>query len=630
MFESDGTVSTSAPPLPAAADAEPRPPTLPKSPLKFVMHCVVGLRRMYLGVVLLEAINAGCTMLLPQALGRIVKGISKTDLRAPSMAELQQPLVWFMLLAIGELVATRLAGGLTLRIGPRQRQRVTRDLYAYLQHHSQRFLSDNFAGALAHRISETSSSVSSTLFMLLVEFWPVAIGMCVSMTLLSRANVWLASIVGLWSVIFVAISVRMAKRAQPIALAAAAARSETSGKVVDAVTNLSSTRLFARLGYERRYLDGFLRRELDAVSRSIGYSERVRWFQSSACTALKVAVLYVALQLWAAGRIDVGDFVMATSLSLLVIADVRGLSRRFLDFFENVGNIQNGVNTLLKAHEIVDLADARAERLSRGKLQFRDVHFAYLEGRPIFEGLNVTIPAGQHVGLVGFSGSGKSTFVQLLLRQYDVQEGEILIDDHDIKELQQASLHSQVGLIPQEPQLFHRSLLENIRYGRIDASDAEVFEAAKQAYAHDFIAAMQHGYASLVGERGVKLSGGQRQRVAIARVLLKGAHIVVLDEATSSLDSVTEQAIQETFNGALCGKTVLVIAHRLSTISRLDRILVMHEGRIIEDGNHEQLIALRGHYHRMWAMQSGGFLPNAADAAVAAAPPREVAGRPQG
>jgi ATP-binding cassette subfamily B protein len=220
---------------------------------------------------------------------------------------------------------------------------------------------------------------------------------------------------------------------------------------------------------------------------------------------------------------------------------------------------------------------------------------------------------------VGFSGSGKSTFVQLLLRQYELQQGQILIDDHDIKLLQQASLHTQVGLIPQEPQLFHRSLLENIRYGRIDASDAEVFEAAKQAHAHEFIALMQNGYASLVGERGVKLSGGQRQRVAIARVLLKGAPIVVLDEATSSLDSVTEQAIQETFSGVLRGKTVLVIAHRLSTIARLDRILVLHEGRIIEDGSHEQLLALGGHYHRMWTMQSGGFLPEAAPSHGAAA-----------
>jgi ATP-binding cassette subfamily B protein len=612
MFKSDApTARASAAEPGVASELGARPPELPTSPLKFVMHAVVGLRHMYIGLVVLEALNAACTMLLPQALGRIVTGIGKAGaVRSASIPELQRPLMWFFLLALGDLIATRLSGGLTLRLGPRQRQRVTRDLYAYLQHHSQRYLSDNFAGALAHRISETSSSVSSTLFMLLVEFWPVATGLCVSMTLLSRAHVMLAVMVGGWTVVFFAISVRMARRAQPFALAAAAARSETSGKVVDAVTNLASTRLFARLGYERRYLDGYLGRELTAVGRSIGYSERVRWFQSGATTLLKLAVLYYALQLWAANEIDVGDFVMATSLSLLVIADVRGLSRRFLDFFENIGNIQNGVNTLLKPHEIVDAASAREEQLALGKIEYRDVSFAYLEGRPIFTGLSVTIQAGQHVGLVGFSGSGKSTFVQLLLRQYDVQQGQIAIDGHDIKELQQASLHTQVGLIPQEPQLFHRSLLENIRYGRIDASDAEVFEAAKQAHAHDFISAMQQGYDSLVGERGVKLSGGQRQRVAIARVLLKGAPIIVLDEATSSLDSVTEQAIQETFGGVLRGKTVVVIAHRLSTIARLDRILVMHEGRIIEDGTHvEQLLALRGHYHRMWTMQSGGFLP---------------------
>ena len=613
MFNSDAPIARESAAEPAVASELARPPELPTSPLRFVLRAVMGLRLMYLGVVVLEGLSAACTMLLPQALGKIVSALGQAGVsRTAGLAAVQRPLFWFFLLAIADLVATRLSGGLTLRIGPRQRQRVTRDLYAYLQHHSQRYLSDNFAGALAHRISETSSSVSSTLFMLLVEFWPVATGLCVSMTLLSRAHTMLAVMVGCWTAVFFAISVRMAKRAQPFAVAAAAARSETSGKVVDAVTNLASTRLFARLGYERRYLDGFLGRELTAVGRSIGYSERVRWFQSGSTTLLKLAVLYYALQLWAAGDIDVGDFVMATSLSLLVIADVRGLSRRFLDFFENIGNIQNGVNTLLKPHEVVDAASARDEQLALGKIEDRDVHFAYLEGRPIFAGLSVTIQAGQHVGLVGFSGSGKSTFVQLLLRQYDVQRGQILIDGHDIKELQQSSLHSQVGLIPQEPQLFHRSLLENIRYGRIDASDEEVTEAAKLAHAHDFITAMQQGYGSLVGERGVKLSGGQRQRVAIARVLLKGAPIVVLDEATSSLDSVTEQAIQETFGGVLRGKTVLVIAHRLSTIARLDRILVMHEGQLIEDGTHEQLLALRGHYHRMWTMQSGGFLPDQA------------------
>jgi ATP-binding cassette subfamily B protein len=601
------------------------PPELPKTPLKFVRYCVVGLTHMYLGIVLLEAINAACTMFLPQALGRIVAGVSKAphaDVHTAS--SLQQPLLMFFLLACGELVATRLAGGLTLRVGPRQRQRVTRELYAYLQHHSQRYLTDNFAGALAHRISETSTSVSSTLFMSMVEFWPVAIGMIVSMSLLARAHVALALMVGAWSFVFVAISVWLAKRAQPFAVAAAAARSETSGRVVDAVTNLASTRLFARLGFERGYLDNYLGRELNAVTRSIGYSERVRWFQSSACTLLKVAVLYYALQLWATSRIDVGDFVMATSLSLLVISDVRGLSRRFLDFFENIGNIQNGVNTLLKPHEVVDAQGAHAPSLARGRVELRDVSFAYLEGRQIFSGLNVTINAGEHVGLVGYSGSGKTTLVQLLLRQYDLQGGQILIDGHDIKQITQASLHSQVGLIPQEPQLFHRSLLDNIRYGRIDATDEEVVEAAKLAHAHEFISAMPQGYASLVGERGVKLSGGQRQRVAIARVLLKGAPIVVLDEATSSLDSITEQAIQETFDGVLRGKTVAVIAHRLSTIARLDRILVMHEGAIIEDGSHEQLLARRGHYYRLWTMQSGGFLPDAADSTPVAQERRDL------
>ena len=359
-----------------------------------------------------------------------------------------------------------------------------------------------------------------------------------------------------------------------------------------------------------------LKRELKEVRKSNWYSERIRWFQFISAAVLKIGTLYYSLSLWSQGKIAAADFVVATSLSLLIISQARNLSKRFLEFFEHIGNVANGVNTIIQPHEIIDRDNAINHAITKGSIEFRQVHFSYSSEKTVFTNLSVTIQPGERVGLVGFSGSGKSSFVNLILRLFDPQSGQILIDGVDIKDMTQEALHSQISLIPQDPSLFHRTLLENILYGRLEASEAELIEAARKAYADDFIAQMTEGYDSLVGERGVKLSGGQRQRIAIpterfaiARVILKNAPILILDEATSSLDSITEKAIQDTLDSAMNGKTVIVVAHRLSTIAHLDRILVFDQGRIIEDGTHSKLLAKGGAYHRLWQMQAGGFLP---------------------
>jgi ATP-binding cassette subfamily B protein len=338
--------------------------------------------------------------------------------------------------------------------------------------------------------------------------------------------------------------------------------------------------------------------------------ERIRWFQFTAAAILKVGAVYYALKLWDAGLISVGAFTMSVGLALLIINDARNLTRRFLEFFENLGNVANGVKTIVQPHEIVDIPNALPIKITAGRVEFRNVCFRYEENQPVFENLSVVIEAGQRVGLVGFSGSGKSTFVGLMLRNFQPQSGEILIDGVDIQQVLQDSLHEQVSLIPQDPSLFHRSLKENIAYGRLHVSDVEIMAAAQMANADEFIQTMPLGYDSLVGERGVKLSGGQRQRIAIARVMLKDAPLLILDEATSSLDSVTEKTIQENLDRAMGKKTVIAIAHRLSTIAHLDRILVFDQGNIVEDGGHEQLLAQGGFYHRLWTMQAGGFLPD--------------------
>jgi len=587
----------------------PGAPALPATPFRFVAYFMAQFKGWYVAMIVLETINSTCGILIPYATGQIIKAVTTAHEQSLSLvAHLSGPLWLFIGLSVGEVVFSRAGGACQIYVGPRQRQTVTRAMYSYLQHHSHRFLSNDFAGALAHKISETSMGYSQTIWTLIFDFYPMVIVFGVAIFMLGRAHAGLAEFVAIWAVCFVSASFFLATRTRPFAVAAAAARSDTTGKVVDSVTNLTSTRLFARLGYEREYLNGQLKKELRAVMRSNSYSERVRWFQYSAAAVLKIGVLYYALQLWGRGEISVAEFVVASTTTLLIINEARNLSRRFLEFFEYIGNVSNGVNTIVKPHEIVDVPGAVAKTIERGRIEFRDVSFAYAVEQPIFQHLSVTIPAGQRVGLVGFSGSGKSTFVSLILRLYDPQGGQILIDGQDIHGMTQDSLHSQLSLIPQDPNLFHRSLMENIRYGRLEASDEEVVDAARKAHAHEFITKIKGQYASPVGERGVKLSGGQRQRIAIARVVVKNAPILILDEATSSLDSITEQAIQETLNDVMQGKTVIVVAHRLSTIAHLDRILVFDQGRIVEDGTHDELLARRGAYHQLWSRQAGGFV----------------------
>lgn len=286
------------------------------------------------------------------------------------------------------------------------------------------------------------------------------------------------------------------------------------------------------------------------------------------------------------------------------------ISYQFSQFARELGVIGNALSLLQRPHDIIDASNAYNTHFTHGEIRFEQVHFSYRDHRPIFSNLSVTIPAGQKIGLVGFSGSGKSTFVNLILRFYDLKSGRITIDQHDIAQIKQDCLRAQIAMIPQDPMLFHRSLMENIRYGRLDATDEEVIHAAKLAYCHDFIMELEEQYQSLVGERGVKLSGGQRQRIAIARAILKNAPVLILDEATSALDSVTEKQIQTSLQNLMKERTTIVIAHRLSTLAEMDRILVFNQGQIIEQGTQEELLNKDGHFSMLWKMQNGGFLPD--------------------
>jgi ATP-binding cassette subfamily B protein len=315
---------------------------------------------------------------------------------------------------------------------------------------------------------------------------------------------------------------------------------------------------------------------------------------------------------WQAGGLSSGDvaFVLSTTINLIYLLWRVGME--FPAVYREIGVCHQALALVQEPHGLVDAPGAVPLVVERGEIVFSDVYFQYHPGQNLFAGKNITIAAGQKVGLVGFSGSGKSTFVNLILRLYDLEGGAILIDGQDIAKATQDSVRAQIALIPQEPVLFHRSLRENIAYGREGASEAEIVAAAVAAHCHDFIMKTEHGYDSMVGERGVKLSGGQRQRIAIARAILKDAPILIFDEATSSLDSVTEAAIQDSLRAMMEKRTTVVIAHRLSTLMSMDRVLVFRDGVIVEDGGHAALLAQGGHYAQLWRMQVGGFLPEAA------------------
>ena len=563
-------------------------------------------------MVVLEAGQAGSQILLPSAIKDIIDTVTHLggDLEMNEVFSHIKGSIWaFVGLSLAVLFCSRGSGALLVYVGPALRRLTRYNLYSYLQYHSHRFFTSNFSGALSNRINEVSVGINHSLWTVMFDFWPVLITFSVSMVLLTQAHFELAAYLGTWIALYVTASFFLAMKARRYAKDFASARSRVSGKVVDSVTNISSTQMFSMRKYEREYLKGHLNFEVGKARKTFWFMEKMRWFQFIAALILQVGMMYMAITKWVQGFITIGEFTMVMSLSLLIINDARGLSRRFLEFFEYIGNISDGVDMMIQGHEIKDQESAIPLQVEEGRIVYKDVHFKYNKGKDVFKGLNVSISGGEKVGLVGFSGSGKSTFVSLMNRLYDVQGGKILIDGHDIFHVTQDSLREQISIIPQDPMLFHRSIIENIRYGRSSATDGEVIEAAEMAMAHEFIQELPEGYDSLVGERGIELSGGQRQRIAIARAMLKDAPILVLDEATSSLDSKTEKLIQRGLDSLMKGRTVVAISHRLSTITHMDRIFVFNQGRVIEQGSHEELVAMDGHYAMLWDMQTGGYLP---------------------
>jgi ATP-binding cassette subfamily B protein len=585
-------------------------PPLSRSPWRFALYFYLKSRNTLAAIFIFEAAQAACTILLPYAVKEIIDAVTLANQTgADIFTASENGLILFTLLNLGIVLFSRASGAMLVLTGPYLRAEIRKSLFSYLQHHSHRYFVSHFAGSLASRIAEVSMSSMHALWTITFDFYPLVIKSLVALIILFYASNELTLVLSLWLAVYIYVSYLLARRCRVYAQDFAEARSLVTGKVVDSVTNVMNAKMFARRQYEEDYLTDYLNHEVDHALRTYWYMEKLRWFQFTAAMVLMVAMVGYALKIWSEGNMTVGEFSMVAGLAIMLIEAARGLSRSFLEFFEYLGNISDGVSIFVQPHEIIDKPDAPVLQVTRGEIVFDDVTFIYHEGLQVFEHLQVTIEPKQQVGLVGFSGSGKSTFVNLVLRLFEVQGGAIRIDGQNILDVTQDSLRESVSMIPQDPQLFHRSLLENIRYGRLDATDDEVVDAAKKAHAHEFILQTEKQYESLVGERGVKLSGGQRQRIAIARAILKDSPILVLDEATSALDSVTEKKIQLGLDNLMKGRTVVVVAHRLSTIAHMDRILVFDQGKIIEDGSHQQLLQRGGHYAHLWNMQAGGFLP---------------------
>jgi ATP-binding cassette subfamily B multidrug efflux pump len=390
-------------------------------------------------------------------------------------------------------------------------------------------------------------------------------------------------------------------------------RSMLTGRIVDSYTNILTVKLFARARDE----DAYVRDAIDSHTRQFHVSLRLNTLFGFTLATLNALLVTgtggLALFLWTRGQVTVGTVAMALPLAWQIVNIAGWVAWQVTDIFENIGVVQEGMLTIARPITLADRADAPALAVTRGEILFDDVRFGYGRETGVIEGLTLKVAPGEKIGLIGRSGAGKSTLVNLLLRFFDLEDGRILIDGQDIAHVTQESLRAQISMVTQDTSLLHRSIRDNIRYGRPDASDAEIVAAAQLAHAHEFILELEdwrgrRGYDAHVGERGVKLSGGQRQRIAIARVILKNTPILVLDEATSALDSEVEGAIQQSLGTLMAGKTVIAIAHRLSTIARMDRLIVLDHGRVVEQGTHGDLLRLGGHYAALWRRQSGGFI----------------------
>ncbi len=525
-------------------------------------------------------------------------------------AALAKPIIFLVLFWLNTELWLRMQGIAMIYTLPRFRANIREQVYNYVKQHSHEYFANNFAGNIAKKIADLPNSCQSIVEVLSYSFIPTVIGVVIALVLMWLTQPIFAIILFVWFFLHIALTLFFMHRGNRKWEIHSESAAVLTGKIVDSFANILNVRLFARSDYESHYLKRFQQDEINKAKNAMWFIEIMRLCQGILGFLMMFAMIGALIYGWTRGWVTLGDFAQIGMQAFWLLGMVWYMSYQMTVFAREVGVITNSLSLITKGHDIVDVLDAKGLKVNRGEIRFENVSFSYRHKQSVFKNVSVTIYAGQKIGFVGFSGSGKTTFVNLILRFYDLNMGRILVDDQDIARIRQDSLRSQIAMIPQDPTLFHRSIMENIRYGRLEATDAEVREAAQLANCHEFIEKMPEKYNSLVGDRGVRLSGGQRQRIAIARAILKNAPILILDEATSALDSVTENLIQEGLQNVMRNRTTMVVAHRLSTLADMDRILVFDKGEIIEDGTQLELLNSGGHFAALWNMQTNGFLPD--------------------
>ncbi len=589
------------------------PAAMPRTFFAFMWACAAGVRPYILWMTLLTAAIGAFEALLFSMMGRLIDWMGASG-PAKFFVEQRTHLIWLAAILLGSPVIIALQAWLKYQaIAPSFPMRLRWIFHRRMLNQSLSFFQDEFAGRIAAKVMQTALAVRDTwttvadiLVYVVVYFITVA-------AVVAEFDWWLLVPFLGWILAYGVALVYYVPRLGKIATAQADARSMMTGRITDAYTNIATVKLFSHGQREADFARAAMQ-EFLVTAR--GQTRLVSGFEivNHAMSMLLIAAISgVAIWLWAGQRLGLGAVAASTALALRLNGISHWIMWELATLFENVGTVQDGIRTLSRGTAVRDREGAEPLRVTRGEIIFDHVRFHYGGEKRVIDGLSLAIRPGERIGLVGRSGAGKSTLVNLLLRFYDVEAGRIMIDGQDIAAATQESLRRQIGMVTQDTSLLHRSVRDNILYGLPEASDEAMLVAARRAKADEFIGSLtdahgRHGYDAHVGERGVKLSGGQRQRIAIARVMLKDAPILLLDEATSALDSEVEAAIQETLTLLMRSKTVVAIAHRLSTIVMMDRLIVLDEGRVIEEGSHETLLARNGLYARLWAHQSGGFL----------------------
>jgi len=598
--------------------AEPGEAMPPRGVWRFYWHYLRQVREILLAICVLGFFVALVEVALFDFLGRLVD-LAKEAPAAGFFAHHGHELAWMafvalvarpILLGLHDLMVNQaLVPGFTARVRWQQHRYVVRQSLAFFQ--------NDYAGRIANRIMQTGASLRESAVQIVDAIWYVAIYTGTALVLFAKADPWLMLPLALWLVGYVALMAFFVPRVKERSWQASQAKSHFMGRVVDGYTNIATLKLFPHAGREDAYVGESVAENADKVRAMTRMTTAMDFSITTLNGFLIVGTSAIGLWLWSRGSITVGAIALSTGL-VIRINNMSGWIMWVVNgIFEAIGTVQDGMTTIAQPREVQDRDDAKPLQVTRGEVQFEGIHFHYGKRGGVIAGLDLVVQPGERIGLVGPSGAGKSTLVNVLLRLYDLESGRILVDGQDIAHATQQSLRGQIGVVTQDTSLLHRSIRDNLLYGRPDASQAQIEAAVRNARADAFIDALvdgegRTGYDAQVGERGVKLSGGQRQRIAIARVLLKDAPILLLDEATSALDSEVEAAIQDSLDTLMDRKTVIAIAHRLSTIARMDRLVVMDEGRIVETGTHAELIAHEGLYARLWARQTGGFV--AADA----------------